>query len=262
MNGTQLSTALRSGKRVYGTLVVSTSPHWPRAVNDLGLDFVFIDTEHISIDRATLSWMCQTYRALELAPVVRIPSPDPHQASMALDGGAGGVLAPYIETPEQVRRLHGAVKMRPLKGQVLEDALERRASLQPELAAYLEHRNAGNVLMINIESTPAINALEEILAAGAVDAVVVGPHDLSCSLGIPEQYQHPRFEQAVRTIIETARARNVGAGVHAIWDSIQQEIEWGRQGANLMLHSGDILLFRESLRRELQTLRDALEDKA
>src|SRR5262249_6912174 len=101
--------------RVYGTMIVSPSPHWPAAVKSAGADFVFIDTEHIAIDRTTLAWMCQTYRALGLAPLARIPSPDPYQATVALDNGASGVLAPYVETPEQARRVRGAGQLRPLK---------------------------------------------------------------------------------------------------------------------------------------------------
>jgi 4-hydroxy-2-oxoheptanedioate aldolase len=57
------------------------------------------------------------------------------------------------------------------------------------------------VLLLNIESAPALAALDEILAVPDIDAVQVGPHDLSCSLGVPEQYAHPRFEEAVQTII-------------------------------------------------------------
>jgi len=74
MTGRQLSRALRSGKRVYGTLIVSHSPRWLDVIGKLGLDFVFIDTEHIAIDRIELSWMCNAYRAIGIAPIVRIPS--------------------------------------------------------------------------------------------------------------------------------------------------------------------------------------------
>src|SRR5262245_65274560 len=76
MNGKELIKTLREGQRVYGTMIVSTAPHWPVAVKRAGADFAFIDTEHIAIDRTTLAWMCQTCRALGLAPLVRIPSPD------------------------------------------------------------------------------------------------------------------------------------------------------------------------------------------
>ena len=260
MNGQQLGEALRQRKHVYGTCVISTSPHWPEAVKASGVDFVFIDTEHIAIERTILSWICRIYKALDIAPVVRIPAPDPYQATMVLDGGAGGVLAPYIETADQVRRLKGAVKSRPLKGKMLEEFLGGRSPLGAELDAYLTERNAASVLMINIESIPAIEALNEILKVGDVDAVVVGPHDLSCSLGIPEQYQHPSFETAVREIIATSRRHGVGVGVHAFWDSVPQQIEWAKLGANLILHSADVLLFRKTLVAELGQIKAALGD--
>ena len=121
MTGRQLSRALRSGKRVYGTLIVSHSPRWLDVIEKLGLDFVFIDTEHIAIDRIELSWMCNAYRALGIAPIVRIPSPDPYYASMVMDGGANDIIAPYVETVEQVKALSGAVKLRPIKGMRLQN---------------------------------------------------------------------------------------------------------------------------------------------
>ena len=60
MNAPELIESLRAGRNVFGTLIVSSSPRWPEAVRGCGLDFVFIDTEHIALDRAQLSWMCQT----------------------------------------------------------------------------------------------------------------------------------------------------------------------------------------------------------
>ena len=93
-------------------------------VKNLDLDMVFIDTEHTPHDRNTTSWLCQVYSAHNLAPVVRIPSPDPYLAQMVLDGGAAGIIAPYVETVEQVRALGGAVKYGPLKGDKLKAFLD------------------------------------------------------------------------------------------------------------------------------------------
>src|SRR5438874_5732347 len=98
MDANSLRQALHSGKRVYGTLVASPSPRWPQNMRGMGLDFVFIDTEHIALDREKLSWMCQLYEAIGMVPIVRVSSPDPYAVSMVLDGGARGVVAPYIET--------------------------------------------------------------------------------------------------------------------------------------------------------------------
>ena len=72
MTPADLRQRLRTGEKVFGVLIVSPSPRWPDAVRACGLDFVFIDTEHVALDRAQLAWMCQTYAALGLPPLVRI----------------------------------------------------------------------------------------------------------------------------------------------------------------------------------------------
>jgi len=257
----ELSTALRTGQRIYGTLIVSTAPKWPEAAANSGLDFVFIDTEHIPIGRDKLSWMCRAYAAKGLPPLVRIPSPCPIAACQVLDGGARGIVAPYVESADQVRELVAAVKLRPLKGKRAEAALDDPNTLQPELKEYLDEFNSGNALVVNIESVPAIENLEEILAVPGLDAVLIGPHDLSVSLGIPEQYDDPKFDRAVREIITRAREKNIGAGIH-FWESMDQEIDWAKAGANLILHSGDILLFAQTLQNDLKQIRQALGDDA
>jgi 2-keto-3-deoxy-L-rhamnonate aldolase RhmA len=120
-------------------------------------------------------------------------------------------------------------------------------------------RNAGNVLVINIESTPALANLDAILSVPGVDAVQVGPHDLSCSLGFPEQYMHPVFLEKIEYIISTSRRHGVGVGIH-FWNDLQQEVKWGKMGANLIMHSGDITLFSQKLREDLRQFREALRD--
>ena len=262
MDGKQLRQKLHAGERVYGTLIAGDSPRWPQAVSSLGLDFVFIDTEHLPLDRQKTAWMCQVYSALDLAPVVRIPSPDPFQACMVLDGGAHGVIAPYIESPAQVRALVGAVKFRPLKGKRLQALLEGSFQPDPELRAYLDEYNANNLLVINIESLPALEALDDILAVDGLDAVLIGPHDLSISLGIPEQYTHPTFLKAVETILTTARRYGLGAGLHATYvNALEQEILYANMGANLFVHQGDLISFRLALRYDIDALKQALGDR-
>lgn len=259
MSDRSLSQALRSGQRVYATAVVSPSPLWPAALAAAGVDFVFVDTEHTPLDRHAVAWMCRLCRAAGVPPVVRIPCPDPFEACKVLDGGAAGIIAPYIETADQVRALSGVTRFRPVKGRRLTDALADAETLEPELREYLQRRNADSLLIVNIESTPAMENLDQILAVPGLDAVLIGPHDLSCSLGIPEQYTHPRFEQAVRQIIGQARAAGVGAGVH-FWASVEQEIAWAQAGANLIMHSSDLMLFSQTLGRDLARIRQALAD--
>lgn len=258
MNGKALAEALRKGHPVYGTAMVSQSPLWPGILASLGLDLVFIDTEHTALNRETVSTLCHLYKGVGVAPLVRIPAPDPYQATMVLDGGAAGVIAPYVESAEQVRQLAGAVKYKPLKGQKLQSSLAGQSSLEPELARYLQAHNQENVLIVNIESTPALAALDEILSVDGLDAILIGPHDLTCSLGIPEQYTHSLFIQTVDAIIEKARKKQVGIGIH-VWDAVgfEQEIRWATQGANLIMHSNDLSIFATTMQDDLQRIKKA-----
>ena len=91
MTGNEIRTALRNGDPVFATLVVSESPHWLGMIEHLCLDFVFIDTEHIPLDRSTLSWMCRAYASRGLPSMVRISSPDPYQACTACRRHGKGV---------------------------------------------------------------------------------------------------------------------------------------------------------------------------
>jgi 4-hydroxy-2-oxoheptanedioate aldolase len=99
--------------------------------------------------------------------------------------------------------------------------------------------------------------LGAICSVSGLDAVLIGPHDLTCSLGIPEQYGHPRFEEAVRTIFQIARSHGVGAGIH-FWLGLEQEIAFAQAGGNLIMHSSDLTLFSKLLKGEVEALKKAL----
>ena len=256
MTPSELRACLHTGTKVFGTLIVSPSPRWPEVVATCGLDFVFIDTEHIALDRAQLSWMCQTYAAFGIPPIVRIPSPDPHAATMVLDGGAAGIIAPYVESVQQVQELRGAVKMRPIKGQK-QQAMLAGETVESELEHYVRERASKCLLIVNIESTPAIDALDEILQVPDLDGVLIGPHDLSCSLGVPEQYDHPDFLKACETIFRKARVASVGAGIH-FWGDAEQQTRLLKLGANMLIHSADISLFQKHLQLEMAAIKTAI----
>ena len=250
---------LRTGKNVYGTCITSTGPMWPAAIKTAGLDFVFIDTEHIPLDRNELALLCQIFMSNEIVPIVRIPSPDPYRACQAIDGGARGIVAPYIETRSQVVDLVAAVKYRPLKGELLSDYLVGTKTMDSSLVAYIESFNSANMCIANIESVPALERLDELLSVPGLDAVFIGPHDLSVSLGVPEQYDHPVFERAVKTIVHTCRKKNIHIGIHFSLEPARQ-IQWIKEGVNIIVHSFDIALFVQRLRQDLQIIKTAVGD--
>lgn len=261
MNGKELAAALRNGQRVYGTLVTSPSPSLAAALRGLPLDCVFIDTEHFPMHWSDLSWMCQTYGLMGMAPIVRIPRADPFEACRVLDMGAAGVVAAYVESAEETQLLRGATKLRPLKGKKLREILSSGNKLEGELAEYIRKHNENHVLIVNIESAAAIEALDSILSVPGLDALLIGPHDLSCSLGVPEQYDHPSFERAMAEIINKGRAKGIGVGVHNL-PALEQEIKWAQAGINLILHLADTGLVRRALHQDLALLRKKLGDKA
>lgn len=223
------------------------------------MDFVFLDTEHIPIDRTELTFLCQVYNAHGIPPIVRIPSPDPYLACMAKDAGAVGVLAPYVETVSQVRQMVGATKFRPLKGERLERILDGNEELGGELKTYIEKYNRGSLCLINIESRTAVENLDELLNVPGLDGVIIGPHDLSVNMGLPEQYEHPDFENMVGEIISKARGKKLSAGIH-FPTGPDRQVKWAGNGANIVLHSSDMFLFVQKLKEDLHKIKMALGD--
>ncbi len=257
--GKSLLNKLNSKKRVYGTCITSTAPHWIKAARGANLDFVFIDTEHIPLERMEVASICQLYSASGIAPIVRIPSPDPIKACQMIDAGAEGIVAPYIENVEQVKELVGALKYRPLKGERLKGLLDNPESVEPELMNYLQNYNQGNMCVLNIESVPAFERLDELLDVPGVDAVFIGPHDLSVSLGLSEMYDHPKFEEVVRFIIHKCREKNKAVGIH-FSEKPERQLKWVSEGANIIVHSFDIAIFMQKLREDMDIIRNAVGD--
>ena len=254
-----LKQKLSNNQNIYGTCILSTSPIWSKVVKGSGLDFVFLDTEHIPMDRTELTFLCQIYSAHGLSPIVRIPSPDPYAACMAKDAGAVGVLAPYIENIEQVQQMVGATKYRPLKGERLQSVLSGTDALSAEMKTYLEQFNQDSLCLINIESTIAVKRLDELLSVPGLDGIVIGPHDLSINMGIAEQYDHPDFEKTVKQIISKARSKGIAAGIHFPAHPHYQ-IKWIKEGANIVLHSSDLRLFSQKLSEDMNSIKDAVGD--
>ncbi|MCL2513697.1 MAG: aldolase/citrate lyase family protein [Oscillospiraceae bacterium] len=259
MKSLEFAAAVKECRRLYGTMAASTSPVWIREYAKTGADFVFIDTEHIPIDRAELAYMCVGCEAAGTAPLVRVPSYEPLEICKALDAGACGIMAPYTETVEQVISLIKAVKYRPLKGKALEDALFNKEGLTKETAAFIEGKNRDKALFLNIESVEAVNNLPQLLDFDEVDGVIIGPHDLSVNMGIPEQWGSPVYDDMIKRIIDITRGAGKSVGNHYSF-GLEQEIKWAQCGMNIFLHSTDINAFVGHIKAELDAAKKALGD--
>lgn len=250
---------IKNGQRVYGTLITSTSAVWAKYIKKTNADFVFIDTEHIPIDRETLAWMCQAFSALDFSPIVRVPSPDPFMASSILDNGAIGIIFPYVESVQEVKDLVGAVKYRPLKGKALQDILDGKKSLTEDLKKYLNSYNQNNLVLINIESVAAMESIDELFSVPGLDGMIIGPHDLSVSLCVPEQYDNPIFQDAVSLIIKKAKEHKIAAGIHYS-DHLEHVNKWAGEGLNIIIYKADISFFVEGIGNNIEVLKKSLDN--
>ena len=190
-----------------------------------------------------------------VVPIVRIPIPDSHYVTMALDAGAQGILAPYCETVAEAKEVVGAAKWRPLKGELLRKAVDSGEFPSQATKEYLEARNHNNVCIVGIESVPAIENLENILKVGGIDAIFVGPNDLSITLGIPDEYDHPDYEAALREIISKCQAAGVPTLIHH--QTVELTTKWLQEGARFVLYSSDARSMHNAYRDEFGAIKAA-----
>ena len=222
------------------------------------MDYVIIDTEHNPRSRAELGDYLTMFNTTGVAPIVRIPIPDSHYVTMAIDAGAHGVLAPYCETVDEVREVVAAAKWRPLKGEAVRRLMETGEHVSDASRAYLEQRNRNSVALIGIESVAAVNALEQLLDVPGIDGIFVGPNDLSISLGAPDQYDNPEYKSTVKHIIDTSEARGIPVLVHH--QTTELSSYWISQGARFVLHGTDRRALIEGFRSEFGSLREFAKD--
>jgi 2-keto-3-deoxy-L-rhamnonate aldolase RhmA len=254
MNGEQLKQKVNSGGIVYGTMLMGArNPRWAQTISEFGLDYVIIDTEHTPRSRVEVADFLAAFSCSSAVPIVRIPIPSSYYVTMYLDAGAQGILAPYCETVEEAKEVVAATKFRPLKGEMARLAVETGQFPSETTKKYLEARNKNNVCIIGIESVPAINNLDNILKIKGIDAIFVGPNDLSITLGIPDQYDHPDYEAALREIITKCKAVNVPVLIHHMQVDLTKK--WLKEGANFVLHNIDSRVMHNGYRDEFAQIK-------
>lgn len=254
MNGEELKKKLKAGGIVYGTmLALSKNIRWADPMSAFGLDYIIIDTEHTPRGRDEVGDFLSASSHLDVVMMMRIPIPDAHYTTMAIDAGAQGVMAPYCETVEEVREVVGATKLRPLKGALLRKAMDTGVFPSEASREYLENLNRNNVCIIGIESVPGIENLDEILKVDGIDGIFVGPNDLSISLGVPAQYDHPDYEAALRRIISICKAHDTPTLIHST--SVEIAEKWLREGARFVLHSNDQRIMHNGFKAEFDAIK-------
>ena len=220
------------------------------------LDFVFLCSEHMPLDRSEMSMLCQLFASKGISPIVRIPQCSGALAAMALDGGAQGIVVPYVETVEQVREIVGAVHYRPVKGKMLDEYLSGRRNPPAKMEAFLRRFNRNHYVIIGIESMEAYENLDALIGVEGVDGVFIGPHDVTVSLEAPEEWDNPDLHDMVRDTVRRCRMAGIGVGAHVSPSAFPLEKikELMDAGMNWILDAADVVWAVEacnSRRRQL-----------
>lgn len=190
------------------------SAETPRMFAASGLDWIFIDTEHGPFTSETVQDMVRTSLLAGITPVVRVPDLQYDLAARALDMGAEGIIFPRIESREVLEKAVSWTKFPP-KG-------VRGFGLTGPMAGYVNasfdeitsHANRQTLVVFQIESVTAVERADELVSVEGVDAVMIGPADLSTSLGIAGQFDHPKLAEAISKVIAACER-------HGKWPSIQ-----------------------------------------
>ncbi len=177
-----------------------------------GWDSLTIDLQHGVIDYAQMLPMLQAISTTHTVPVVRVPWLEPGILMKVLDAGAYGVICPMINTREDAQKLVAWTHYAP---QGTRSFGPIRASIYGG-ADYPQHANQTIVTFAMIETAQALDNLESILSVEGLDAIYIGPSDLSLSLGCKPVFDdvEPKAQQAIEHIVERARAHGVVAGIH------------------------------------------------
>lgn len=252
--GKVLKEKMQRGKTVYGTFFQYTvNPAIVDILPDNTLDFVIVSAEHNALDLAEFLPVRYALAARGIACLARTHSRDPDDVSKVCDS-FDGVVVPYVEDVEHARRLAAAAVYRPLKGQALDRVLAAGKWPSEKTRNYvIDERCANTVFIPMIESVLAVENLDKICSIPGVNAVFVGPNDLTTNMGIPNEYDHPDLIAMLHRIIDVANRSHVAAGC---WFGKREQMERTlKQGARFVVYSNDGAMLRESLEQSFTQLR-------
>lgn len=219
-----------------------------------GFDWLVVDLEHsvISIDMA--GDLIRTIDLCGVAPLVRLTSNDPDQIKRVMDAGAHGIVVPMVNTPAEAARAVAATRYAPAGSRGV--GLARAQGYGVNFQDYLKWQSDGPVVIVQIEHKDAIDQLEEILTVPGVDGFIIGPYDLSCSMGIPGQFEQVEFIGAVTRIRETGQRLGCAAGLHIVEPDLQRLEQTIREGYTFIAYSVDIRMLDVSVRQGIARMKE------
>ena len=239
MKQNSLRTRLLAGQPIVGTMIQEIStPFIVHAFANAGFDFVYVDMEHGRFSLETAAGLIQTIRLTDIVPLVRVPDNQYHLIARVLDAGARGVMIPRVETREQAEKAVQAVRYPPLGQRGLAVARGHNDYKRQDSIVFSQEANRENLVIVQIESKQAVECVDEIVSVPGVDIALIGPGDLSQSLGITLKMDHPDMVAAIEKVIAACKRHDVIVGLHV--GDLKAIKYWSQNGILLLSGSSDL----------------------
>ena len=251
--GRVLKDKLLSGQSVYGTLIQNaTTPAMVDFLPDNLLDFVIVSAEHNALDLADFLPLRYALANKGIACLARTHSREPDDVSKVCDS-FDGVVVPYVEDVQHAKRLAAAAVYRPLKGKALERVLNDGMWPSEETRKYIREKCDDTVFIPMIESVLGVENVDEICSIPGVNALFIGPNDLTTNMGIPNQYDSPQLQTMIQRVIDAANRCHIAAGCW--FGKPEQALRTKQQGARLIVYSNDSSMLRDAIELAFGRLR-------
>ncbi|RLM90017.1 HpcH/HpaI aldolase/citrate lyase family protein [Haloarcula sp. Atlit-7R] len=255
---TNIKDAIDTGGHPLGTWLSIGHPKVAEGVAQLDLDFVLVDMEHTTMSLETVENMARGVDAASSGTdtVVRVPWNDPVRLKRVVDIGVAGVMVPMIESAEEARALVDSIRYPPegIRG----IAGSRATGYGRNFEEYVANANGSILTIAQIETEKGLENAEEIASVKGIDALFVGPADLSGALGMFAEWDSAEFGDAIQQIIDASDRAGVPVGTLTVdIDAIDSRLE---QGFDFLIAGKDIALLMNSVDRAIDDYAAALEE--
>jgi 2-dehydro-3-deoxyglucarate aldolase len=234
---------LQQGDLLFGTGVTLTSPAVSELLAEAGFDWLFLDAEHAPLESSALQAMLQA-AGRDVACIIRVPSLTEADIKHALDIGATGIVVPQVHTPELAAQAVQLARYHPAGRRGM--GVYRANHYGFQVSEYLQQAAEQTVVVVQAESAEAVRNIDRIAQVPGLDAVLIGPYDLSASLGHPGDLAHPDFRDAVDRITSACQAHGMPLGIFGM--NAEAVRPYMARGYSLILMSVDTLLLGQAAR--------------
>jgi 2-dehydro-3-deoxyglucarate aldolase len=245
---------------ILGSWINSASPIISEIMSASGMDFLVVDAEHSAVNVPQALSLFQAIRAgsQDCVPMVRLPGVSYEEIKRYLDAGAIGVIAPLINTAEDAVELVRSVKYPPQGERGV--GFGRSHGYGFNFDAYMKCANEQTVVCVQIEHMKAVENIDEIFAVKGIDAAFIGPYDLSASMGITAEFDHPEYLKTTETIMNKCKEHSIIPGIHVVQPDYKEVLQKISLGFKMIAYSLDITIIGNQIREAVKQIKGDQKD--